>query len=175
MKTLTARTIRDLDQVYRIREKVFQEEHGKCMGTDMSGCRLDTISATTNLLFHDVATVRFTTDKAKVMPVDTFFDTTAGKESIKDASFACVSMLAIRKDYTNVRTFRAVVLGCLDLAAMHGTTHILAAAKKDHVYMWTKLGATVLGEPKYVPELQDTIVPMVCAVEDIKTLMEKKR
>jgi len=168
-----AKTAKELDDVYRLRYKVYVEIEGQFKELEGKTERIidhfDTVPKMVNIIAYSddtpVATIRVNSDTDILLPSDELFDFSDYRNSIANSSeetlIVSAGMLAIDSEWRNRRdVFQALFKMCADVAASWGATHVISTISIKSVSIYGRLGFVRHSDEIWVPEIGDSIVAM---------------
>ena len=176
IKVKVATTPKELNDVYRLRYKVYVESEGyfKDIAGDLIVDQFDALPQVANIIAYSgntpVGTIRANVDTEIKLPSDELYDFTQYREKTiaeqqakgKPVKFASAGMLAIAEPYRNRRdVFRAMFKMCCDIAFSWQVTHIISTVNIKTAAMYSRLRFEPLCDPIWVPEIGESIVPLV--------------
>jgi len=168
-----AKTAKELDDVYRLRYKVYVEKEGSFKAlagkTEHIIDHFDAMPKMANIIAYSddipVATIRINSDTEILLPPDELFDFSDYRNSIANTSekilIVSAGMLAIDTAWRNRRdVFQALFKMCADIAASWEATHILSTISIKSVSIYGRLGFTQHSDAIWIPDIGDSIVAM---------------
>lgn len=182
IKVKVATTPKELNDVYRLRYKVYVESEGyfQNIAGDLIVDQFDALPQVANIIAYSgntpVGTIRANVDSEIKLPSDELYDFTHYREKItteqqaKDqpVKFGSAGMLAIAEPYRNRRdVFRALFKMCSDVAYSWKVTHIISTVNTKTAAMYTRLGFEPLCDPIWKPEIGESVVPLANEFEPV--------
>ncbi|RMG30429.1 MAG: hypothetical protein D6721_03760 [Gammaproteobacteria bacterium] len=178
-----AETARELDDVYRLRYRVYVEEEGRFQHAKQGGSgrivdEFDSFPGVFNLIAYagerPVATLRINVEQEdEGLPPDRYVDGRAIREQVIRAAggarrvFVSAGMLAITTGWRKRRdVFRSLFKMAAGLGKVQGGTDVIVTAKADSAGLYRRLGFRAVGTRLWIEEIGDHIVPMVCDGDD---------
>jgi len=168
-----AKTAKELDDVYRLRYKVYVEKEGyfkELAGkTERIIDHFDAVPKMANIIAYSgdipIATIRINSDTDMLLPSDELFDFSDYRNSIANSSeetlVASAGMLAIDTEWRNRRDiFQALFKMCADIGASWGATHVIATINIRSASIYGRLGFTQHSDEIWIPEINESIVAM---------------
>lgn len=175
-----AETSRELEDVYRLRYKIYHEEEGhfKDAANGMILDVHDAIPDVANIIAYDgdrpVGTIRINRDSAIGLPSEGSFDFSTYREKVRSReqrqgnpppAFGSAGMLAIAEEWRNRRdVFRALFRMGADVGHSWGVTHVLATVNAATEGIYQRLGWERLADKVWIEEIGNYIVPFVSPI-----------
>ena len=162
-----ARTASELDEVFRLRHRVYVDEEGY-MPPRADGRlydRFDAFPHTANIIAvidgEIVGTARILEDDEIGSPADDFFDFPAALPGLRRASG---SMLCMLRAYRGARLAQAMMAMVYEWAAERGVTHVYSPVNPAHRGFFERSGFVALERPGIHPVTGLPYLPMVLAL-----------
>lgn len=169
----TAKTPEILDEVFKIRYRVFTEEEGKFQRDPGKRIidRYDAYPTTTNLVVMTdgrvVGSFRLTLDSPVGVPADEYYD--FRKLLPEDARIMGAGMLCIAEEYREPRFSSGLIQMTSYFAYSHGVTHTIAPINPDIARMLVRrVGFKIVDEEFTEPHTGLRMIPLVLDVLELK-------
>jgi len=168
-----ARTIREIDELFRLRHRVFVEEEGYFVPRPevRVADRFDAYPTTTNLVAlvdgRVVGAVRVVAHSEAGLPTDEFFDS---RQLVPDgiAGLCSGSMLCVERGQRETPRLVFALLGmAYHWARCNGMTHMLGAVNPDVESFFIRAGGRRIAEPVRNVDLGLAAVPMVIDLDEL--------
>ncbi len=168
-----AKTAKELDDVYRLRYKVYVEGEGYFK--DLAGKteriidHFDAVPKMANIIAYSddtpIATIRINSDTDILLPSDEIFDFSDYRNAITKLSettlIVSAGMLAIDIAWRNRRDiFQALFKMCADIGTSWGATHVISTINIRSVSIYGRLGFTQHSDEIWIPDIGESIVAM---------------
>ncbi len=181
IKIKVASTPSELDDVYRLRYDVYVIDDNKFDAEKMPDQRLidrfDAIGNVASIIAYEgdvaIGTIRLNKDSAVGLPSEELFDFSRFREHVKqergeEGVIVSCGMLCVHPDW---RRKREVIFALFKMAIGIGlhwsTTHSFATVSKETTSLYGRMGYEPIGEPVWVEEIGNQIIPMVANYEKI--------
>ncbi|MDQ6962818.1 MAG: GNAT family N-acetyltransferase [Mariprofundaceae bacterium] len=164
-KIMLAKSTVLLDEVYKLRHKVFVEEEGLLQPTHDGRIidRFDAYPTTSNLIVIDgdevVGAFRLVLDSPVGTPADDYFD--FRQHVPKDSQLMHSSLLCIAQDHRSTKLTTGLTLMAAYFAEVHGVFHVVAPITPMITTLLKRVGYRMVGEAFIEPHTQATMIPMV--------------
>ena len=177
IKICIAKTPKQIDEVFKIRHKVFCEEEGKLEPTPDGRIldRFDTYPTSTNLMVMNgdevIGSMRLTLDSSIGIPGRDLYDLSS---YVSDDSLLMIcGMSCITTPYRNAR----ISLGMLQMAcyfALHyKVSHIITPINPNIAILLDRIGFKILGEKLVDPHTGLTVLPSMLNMNDLNDFFIK--
>lgn len=182
IKVKVATTPKELNDVYRLRYKVYVESEGyfQDISGDLIVDQFDALPQVANIIAYSgntpIGTIRANIDSEILLPSDELYDFSEYRKKITEqrqtqnlpVKFGSAGMLAIAEPYRNRRdVFRAMFKMCCDVAYAWKVTHIISTVNTKTAAMYNRLRFEPLCDPIWIPEIGESIVPLANEFEPI--------
>lgn len=187
IKLKVARTVKELDDVFRLRYDVYVSERNKFSEKRANSDgrivdHFDTLPEVANVVAYDgdtaVASFRVNKDSAIGLAPEKYFDFAQVRSGIAavcegEGPAPCIvsgSMLAIRKEWRHKRNV-IFALFKTTTAVMRGwgATHVFGAASAETFSLYGRLGFKSIAAEKWVESVGDKLVPMMAPFNKVFT------
>ena len=181
IKLIVARTAKELDDVFKLRYKVYVLDKGRFSLNTSSNenksrivDRFDTIPDAANIIAYDdnipVACMRVNKDSDIGLPSEVHFDFSSARKKIaqdckkKQITPVIVSggMLAIKEGSRNRRNIiHAMFKTSASIMHGFGATHVMASISEETLSLYGRIGFEVIGEAGWCESIGDKLIPMI--------------
>ncbi|WKE66331.1 GNAT family N-acetyltransferase [Gallaecimonas kandeliae] len=165
-----------LDEIYRLRHRVFCEEEG-CMEATADGRIQDRFDASP--FSHQlvvlvggkvVGAMRITEDSPAGMPADDYFPFRALVP--QGSILVSGGMLCIERAFRGPRTAIGLTLMSTYLAVSKGMDHIAAPINPAAARFFKRIGFRQLGEATFAPHMKGPFLPMLLARDELNDFVK---
>ncbi len=171
IKITTARDASTIDDVLKLRHKVFSEEESFFSSTPDKRVidRFDAFPSNHNLVVicddHVIGSLRFTFDSDMGVPADEYFDFRSHLP--EGATVAGCGMYCVTKPYRNAKMALSLILMASYLGISQGVSHVIAPVNPQIARMLKRVGFQALGDEMTDAHLGLRIVPMMLDVKNL--------
>lgn len=163
-----AKTAKEIDEVFKVRHKVFVEEDNLLSPTKDKRLvdRFDAMPTTKSLIVVEnnnvVGSLRLSLDSEIGLPADEHFD--FRKYLPQEASILHIGMLCISKEHRNPRTTSNLMLMASYYGMSKKTTHVVAPINPQIANLLKRIGFVALADEFFDPILKTPILPLILDV-----------
>lgn len=172
-----ARTARELDDIYRLRYRVYVEERGKFGTTISNNPRImdhfDAIPGVVNIIAYSggetLGAIRVNMDSDIGLPAEQYFSFSEVRKLVLDnarkcnenAIFASCSMLAVDEKWRNRRSvIFSLFKAATGILYSWKVTHVICAISEETFSMYGRLGFDCVAQSQWMEHVGDHILPI---------------
>ena len=165
---LIAKTPKLIDEVFKVRHKVFCEESDILKPNKDKRLidRFDAIPTSQNLIVmvddKVIGSLRMSLDSEVGLPADEYYD--FRKSLPKDAKLLHCGMFCVLKEYRNPRVTMDLLLMATYFGKSNGVTHVLAPINPMIAKLLQRMGFKAIGKEFMEPLLGHVMLPLVLEV-----------
>ena len=166
-----AKTPKLIDEVFKVRHKVFSEEEGLLKATKDKRLidRFDAIPTSKNLIVmiddEVIGSFRMTLDSEIGLPADEYYDF---REHLpKDAYIMHTGMFCVTKEHRSPRVSTDLMLMASYFAKSNGVTHVVAPINPQIGRLLKRIGFVAVGEEFIEPSIGNPMLPLVLDVDEL--------
>ncbi len=166
-----AKTPKLIDEVFKIRHKVFSEEEGLLEATKDKRLidRFDAIPTSKNLIVmienEVIGSFRMTLDSEIGLPADEYYN--FRKHLQKDTYIMHTGMFCVKKEYRNPRITMDLMLMASYFGKSNGVTHVVAPINPQIGKLLQRIGFVAVGEEFIDSSTGAIMLPLILDVEEL--------
>jgi CRP-like cAMP-binding protein/N-acyl-L-homoserine lactone synthetase len=190
IRVKVARSANELDDIYRLRHRVFVEERGKFCTTTTNNPRMmdhfDAMPGVANVIAYceggdPIGAIRVSEDSEVGLPSEQYLDFSTAREAVMDEyfnanngrrevcpKFVCCSMLAVEEGWRNRRnvTF-SLFKSAIGIMHSRHATHVMCTISAETLSMYGRMGFVAVGDAQWSEAVQDTLIPIVAPMDKV--------